>query len=268
MTDRLTLTQALESSGMPSDAAERLATKIYDAIPEEADFELEFYKLHRAHEVALNNATATYEQSILRLVLVLNAASIGALLTLMNTSKDSLIIYDVGGAKRAIYWWAAGILFAFVATAAGYWSQRAFTQAYFNRRRAVETRKAKAKSEGGASDISALQASLKNLGIDFSQQQAGQQQAGNAPDPRKAVSDGFVEKANKKRSGAQKWQNGSIITGGLAVIMAIIGFWYAVHAVHKRPAPQERPAVTQNSMPTSPMIEQPQKPPLPPLKPR
>lgn len=25
------------------------------------DFELEFYKLHRAHEVALNNATAAYE---------------------------------------------------------------------------------------------------------------------------------------------------------------------------------------------------------------
>ena len=32
MTDRLTLTRALESSGMESQAAERIATEIYDAI--------------------------------------------------------------------------------------------------------------------------------------------------------------------------------------------------------------------------------------------
>ena len=32
MTDRLTLTRALESSGMQSEAAERIATEIYDAI--------------------------------------------------------------------------------------------------------------------------------------------------------------------------------------------------------------------------------------------
>jgi hypothetical protein len=32
MTDRLTLTRALESSGMDSAAAERIATEIYDAI--------------------------------------------------------------------------------------------------------------------------------------------------------------------------------------------------------------------------------------------
>ena len=34
MTDRLTLTRALESSGMQSAAAERVATRIYDAIHE------------------------------------------------------------------------------------------------------------------------------------------------------------------------------------------------------------------------------------------
>jgi hypothetical protein len=32
MTDRLTLTRALEGSGMQSEAAERIATEIYDAI--------------------------------------------------------------------------------------------------------------------------------------------------------------------------------------------------------------------------------------------
>ena len=32
MTDRLTLTRALEGSGMVSDVAERIATEIYDAI--------------------------------------------------------------------------------------------------------------------------------------------------------------------------------------------------------------------------------------------
>jgi hypothetical protein len=32
MTDRLTLTRAFEGAGMPSEAAERIATEIYDAI--------------------------------------------------------------------------------------------------------------------------------------------------------------------------------------------------------------------------------------------
>jgi hypothetical protein len=32
MTDRLTLTRALEGSGMPSEAADRIATEIYAAI--------------------------------------------------------------------------------------------------------------------------------------------------------------------------------------------------------------------------------------------
>jgi len=32
MTDRLTLTRAFESAGMQSEAAERIATEIYDAI--------------------------------------------------------------------------------------------------------------------------------------------------------------------------------------------------------------------------------------------
>src|SRR5215472_8228321 len=52
------------------------------------DFDLEFYKAHRAHETVLNNATAGYEQSLLRLILVLNAASSGGFATLLITRTE------------------------------------------------------------------------------------------------------------------------------------------------------------------------------------
>jgi hypothetical protein len=97
------------------------------------DFELEFYKAHRAQEVALNDATAAYEQSALRLVLVLNAAAIPVFLGLVQSAgKD--FGYDLGRARVAVYWWAAGVACAFVATVFGYVSQRRFTQAYRCRR--------------------------------------------------------------------------------------------------------------------------------------
>jgi hypothetical protein len=101
------------------------------------NFELEFYKAHRAHEVALNNATGAYEQSALRLVLVVNAAAIPVFLGLVQAAGKAFD-YDFCEARIAIYCWAAGVACAFVATVFGYFSQRGFTQAYRSRRQAIE----------------------------------------------------------------------------------------------------------------------------------
>ena len=103
------------------------------------NFEIEFYKATRAHEVALNNATATYEQSLLRLILILNAASMGGLLALWE-SKNHSIALSIRFTVTAILIWGIGVFLAFVANWHGYTSQTEFTQAYLNRRRAVEMR--------------------------------------------------------------------------------------------------------------------------------
>lgn len=59
-------------------------------------FEFEFYKLHRAQEVALNTATASYEHSLLRLILLFNAASMAALLGLFTSAGESArITYEI-----------------------------------------------------------------------------------------------------------------------------------------------------------------------------
>ena len=64
MTDRLTLTRALEGSGMQSAAAERIATEIYDAIHDnvatKADLELLRTEL-RADLASLKSDLSTME---------------------------------------------------------------------------------------------------------------------------------------------------------------------------------------------------------------
>jgi hypothetical protein len=53
MTDRLTLTRALESGGMQSAAAERIATEIYDAIHDNVatKSDLEALRLALEHQI-------------------------------------------------------------------------------------------------------------------------------------------------------------------------------------------------------------------------
>src|SRR5690242_3601708 len=115
------------------------------------EFDLEFYNAHRAHEAVLNNATAAYEQSLLRLILVMNAASLGGFATLLvSESKGTpTISFSYYPAKCAFYVWGAGILLAFIATCMGYLSQRQFMQAYRFRRQAIEYEKIGAPNSAG-----------------------------------------------------------------------------------------------------------------------
>ena len=69
MTDRLTLTRAFESAGMQSEAAERIATEIYDAIRDnvatkadlrelEQRLDLRFEQLERRIDTMTNRLVA------------------------------------------------------------------------------------------------------------------------------------------------------------------------------------------------------------------
>jgi hypothetical protein len=166
-----------------------------------SDFELEFYKAHRAHEVALNNATSAYEQSALRLILVINAAAIPVFLGLIQSADKALIAYDFGRARVAIYSWALGAASAFVATVFGYLSQREFTQAFRCRRQAIEARRV-----GGA-------ALTATYGV-------------------KETTEKLSADADRYRVRARRLQYGVYVFGLLAVLCSAYGFISAVGSIH------------------------------------
>jgi hypothetical protein len=178
-----------------------------------ADFQLEFYKLHRAHEAVLNGATGAYEQSALRLILVLNAAAIAAFLALIQSvGRDSPIRYDFVRARLATEWWAAGAACAFVATVLAYWSQRGYTQAYRRRRQAIEAIR--------VSDRTIL-SDVYGVG-----KEAG----------------ALVQEANDRRAAAGKLQYGVFVFGLLAVLASAIGFVNANESIHPATHPVAAPA--------------------------
>lgn len=177
------------------------------------EFELEFYKLHRAHEVALNAATATYEQSILRLILVLNGAAIASLLTLVQTvGACSFIKYDFGQAKAAIFWWVGGVGVSFLATFFAYWSQRKFTQAYRSRRTAIEA---------------------EAMSTDEEWDRYGVVKVGG--EDKEAAARRYRKSANDQRSGASNLQKRAIVLGALAVVCSITGFAFAATSIKANP---------------------------------
>jgi hypothetical protein len=185
------------------------------------DFDLEFYKLHRAHEVALNNATATYEQSLIRLILILNAASIGGLLALIGP-KDSNVSFGPVGVRWAIYSWGFGILAAILATCFAYWSQRKFTQAYRSRRLAMELFKAPPGDCAGVERSKMYGLAMKKVN--------------NSKVPKTAQE--YCDDADSLRKGADSWQTAAIILGVVAVILSIVGFCFAIYSIDTRTSPQ------------------------------
>jgi hypothetical protein len=179
------------------------------------NFDIEFYKATRAHEVALNIATAAYEQSLLRLILVLNAASIGGFLALWESVKsDSIIgLPSFWISRGAIVIWIVGVGLAFVANWHGYVSQRGFTRAYFNRRRAVEMRR--------TDSMDPLWP--RNLGIDVV----------GAPEEviSKFNSDAFIYRDKAVESGKR-----AVLFGTLAASAALIGVLVAIAAIRPQSA--------------------------------
>jgi hypothetical protein len=179
-----------------------------------ADFDVEFYKLHRAHEVALNAATGAYEQSLLRLILIFNAASIGGFLSLIQ-AKDSNLTYNFYEALSAIYVWLLGITAAFLSTAFAYSSQRRFTQAFRLRRTALEMLK--------APPAVAVIANWKVYGWDTKAT---------------PTAEACCDNANKYRASASRWQKVAIGFGLVAAVLSVVGFGLAIRSIEQRTSPQ------------------------------
>jgi hypothetical protein len=78
MSDRLTLTRALESSGMESAVAERIATEIYDAIHDNVATKTDLRELEQRLELRF----VALERQIDRMVTRLGALAV-VLLTLL-----------------------------------------------------------------------------------------------------------------------------------------------------------------------------------------
>jgi hypothetical protein len=96
-------------------------------------FRLEWYKLHRAHELELNKATLAYEHERLKFLSYLNGGAAGVFLTLVGSSwRDSppLSPYTIVG----IACWIVGLLLAWSAWTVALTAQSNFTKAYRMRR--------------------------------------------------------------------------------------------------------------------------------------
>ena len=105
------------------------------------DFLLEWYKLHRLHELELNKATLAYELELAKLLVLLNGAAAGAFLTLTGAIWKE-------GARPAFYWvagaiisWLIGLLAAAIYTDRAYGVQREYTRASRFRRQGEELRR-------------------------------------------------------------------------------------------------------------------------------
>jgi len=62
MTDRLTLTRALESGGMDSQAAERIATEIYDAIHDNVASKTDLREMEQRLDLRFEQLNVRFEQ--------------------------------------------------------------------------------------------------------------------------------------------------------------------------------------------------------------
>jgi hypothetical protein len=67
MTDRLTLTRALEGSGMQSDAAERIATEIYDAIHDNVATKTDLRDLEQRLDLRFEKLERRIDNMVVRL---------------------------------------------------------------------------------------------------------------------------------------------------------------------------------------------------------
>lgn len=116
-----------------------LAERAADA--SEGTFQLEWYKLHRQHELELNKATLSYEHERLRILAYLNGGAAAAFVTLLGSIwKDSTRPNIVSFAALAL--WIGGLVVAWHAWKHAHNGQSAYTQAYHKRRRGEECRQA------------------------------------------------------------------------------------------------------------------------------
>jgi hypothetical protein len=179
------------------------------AIPP-SDFLLEWYKLHRQHEMELNKATLAYELEWAKLLLLLNGGAVGAFLTLTGAvwkdgPRPSFWLVAV-----AIMGWLIGLIAAAFATDCAYRMQKEYTRAYRFRRYGEELRR------------------LKWVGLE--------------PGLLGTDEDGPTAKAGKARASAEGWSKWVSICRWAAVVLFILGAISALAAFY--PPLTSRPLVS------------------------
>jgi hypothetical protein len=80
MSDRLTLTRALEGSGMQSDAAERIATEIYDAIHDNVATKTDLREL----EARLGKAMSDAKFELVKWIVGIAIAQVGTVIAVLK----------------------------------------------------------------------------------------------------------------------------------------------------------------------------------------
>jgi hypothetical protein len=169
--------------------------------PDTTDFLLEWYKLHRAHELELNKATLAYELELAKLFIALNGVAAGAFLTLLGAIwKDGPhpAFWAVAG---AITCWMLGLFAAAYTTTEAYEVQRNYTRAYRLRRHGEELRRIR-----GAGQVLP-----GHLGIE-----ASGDYANAANDARKAA-----EERQTSLTDLRLWAVGLFMAGGFFALAAL-----------------------------------------------
>jgi len=177
--------------------------------PPLVNFDMEFYKLHRAHELALTNAEASLEQSLLRFYFLFNAGSLGAFIAFVQANwkefeQDTTFSYR---AISAMLIWATGVLFSFAATFLWYRGQMAYTEAYRFRRQAMEA------------DYGSLTSDPiwhEKFGIELKDR-------ADASNPR-TVAERLRNKADARRSYGRVWIKIANCIGYFSIVLAFVGF--------------------------------------------
>jgi hypothetical protein len=184
--------------------------------PSTVDFDIEFYKSHRAHELALTNAEATLEQSLLRFYFLVNAGSLGAFIAFVQGNwrefeQDTTFSFH---AILAMIVWGAGVGLSFLSTFPWYEGQKAYTQACRFRREAVEVDHVKLASDPTWP---------KKFGIELQDNE-------DVGDPRK-VAERLRKSANASRSNGGIWTTVASWVGRISILLAIVGFVIALWAM-------------------------------------
>lgn len=96
-------------------------------------FDVEWYRLHRTHELELSKATLQYELERLRLLSYLNGGAIGAFLAFGKDALQPNLLTIL-----AVALWILGLIFAWIAWTNGYDGQRDYAMAYRVRRHILE----------------------------------------------------------------------------------------------------------------------------------
>lgn len=202
----------------PADAIVEEPIATTDKPKPATDFELAKYNTDRTHELELNKFTHALEVERLKILQLLN----GGAFTVALAFSD-LVLEAAGPARDlaliSVATWVAGLLAAAWATQLQLDSQRAFTQAYHNRRRTMEWRALAVLHPDDPGTVSALSAPAPTR-----QPEGANIPSFEAMDPRRkfaALADHYRTKGEDIQPNVKTWALGSLRLFALGAALMI-----------------------------------------------